>query len=140
MPLVINDQVLDFMPVDTHSLFDRFPQFKDMSSLLVSQVAKVVSPHGLLYIHQRELAVTVASDKHISIMGMTSDECLSRRFISLRFDTRNRKKNNSFFYSSRNGLHDNLSMCNHPSYGKWSRGLGPFRRQRHRGRHKQDDS
>ncbi|OQR79134.1 protein N-terminal asparagine amidohydrolase-like [Tropilaelaps mercedesae] len=79
MPLVINDQVLDFMPVDTHSLFDRFPHFKDMSSLLVSQVAKVVSPHGLLYVHQRELAVTAASDKHISIIGtdnMTTCQCV----------------------------------------------------------------
>ena len=68
MPLVINDQLLDHNPEDTRSFFDRFPHFKDMNGSLLSQ-KKMVGPQGLLYVHQRELAVTTVSDKHITYLG-----------------------------------------------------------------------
>lgn len=82
MPLVVNDQVVDQLPADTRSFFERYPHFKEMSSVLVSQVPKVVGPHTLLYVSQREIGVTVASDKHVSIIGtddMTTCQCIILR-------------------------------------------------------------
>lgn len=69
MPLVINDQVLDHIPENTRSFFDRYPHFKDINGSLLSQGRKMVGPQGLLYVHQRELAVTLASDKHLTYIG-----------------------------------------------------------------------
>lgn len=68
MPLVINDQLLDHNPEDTRAFFERFPHFKEINGSLLSQ-KKVFGPQGLLYVHQREFAVTVPTDKHLSILG-----------------------------------------------------------------------
>ncbi|KAH8036844.1 hypothetical protein HPB51_006113 [Rhipicephalus microplus] len=69
MPLVINGAVVDQLPPDTRTLFETYPHFKEIAAALISQVPKVIGPLGLLYVHQREFAVTVPQDKNVSVLG-----------------------------------------------------------------------
>ncbi|XP_040358848.1 protein N-terminal asparagine amidohydrolase-like [Ixodes scapularis] len=69
MPLVINGAVVEQLPPDTRTLLDSYPQFKEIAAALISQVPKVIGPLGLLYVNQRELAVTVPQDKNVSVLG-----------------------------------------------------------------------
>lgn len=69
MPLVINGAVVDQLPPDTRTLFETYPHFKEIAAALISQVPKVIGPLGLLYVHQREFAVTVLQDKNVSVLG-----------------------------------------------------------------------
>ncbi|GBO46025.1 hypothetical protein AVEN_31889-1, partial [Araneus ventricosus] len=41
----------------------------DVAAALIAQVPKVIGPVGLLYVHQREFAVTTPHDKHLTVVG-----------------------------------------------------------------------
>lgn len=49
-------------PPDTRSLYLAHPVYRDSASQLVAVPTKVVGPLGLLYVQQREMAVTVPHD------------------------------------------------------------------------------
>ncbi|XP_023230791.1 protein N-terminal asparagine amidohydrolase-like [Centruroides sculpturatus] len=69
MPLAVNGIIIEDVPSDTRTLFELYPHLKEVAVSLIAQVPKVIGPVGLLYIHQREFAVTGLHDKHINILG-----------------------------------------------------------------------
>ncbi|XP_013787100.1 protein N-terminal asparagine amidohydrolase-like [Limulus polyphemus] len=69
MPLLINGVMLEDVPPDTRTLFEAYPHFKEVTAALIAQVPKVIGPVGLLYVHQREYAVTSPHDKNITVLG-----------------------------------------------------------------------
>ncbi|GIY64757.1 protein N-terminal asparagine amidohydrolase [Caerostris darwini] len=69
MPLIINGILLEDLPPDTRTLFESYPHLRDVAAALIAQVPKVIGPVGLLYVHQREYAITSPHDKHITILG-----------------------------------------------------------------------
>lgn len=69
MVLVVNGVVLEEPPTDTRSLYLTYPFLRDSAARLISIPTEVVGPLGLLYIRQREMAVTVPHDKNVSILG-----------------------------------------------------------------------
>uniref|UniRef100_A0A1B6CM09 Protein N-terminal asparagine amidohydrolase n=1 Tax=Clastoptera arizonana TaxID=38151 RepID=A0A1B6CM09_9HEMI len=69
MVLVINGVVQEEPPPDTRSLIHAHPMFRDSATQLLSITTKVVGPVGLLYVLQREFAVTTPHDKNVNIIG-----------------------------------------------------------------------
>lgn len=65
MVLVLSGVLQEEPPSDTRSLFQTHPMYKESASQLLSIPSKVVGPAGLLYVRQRELAVTVPHDSKI---------------------------------------------------------------------------
>lgn len=62
MVLVIGNVGQEEPPPDTRSLYLAHPVYRDSASQLVAVPTKVVGPLGLLYVQQREMAVTVPHD------------------------------------------------------------------------------
>lgn len=62
MVLVLSGVLQEEAPPDTRTLFHNHPVYKDSASQLLTIPTKVVGPVGLLYVRQRELAVTVPHD------------------------------------------------------------------------------
>ena len=62
MVLVLGGVVLDEAPIDSRNLFHAAPHLKDAAGHVASLPPKVVSSIGLLYLHQREFAVTLPHD------------------------------------------------------------------------------
>lgn len=69
MVLVLSGVLQDEPPPDTRSLLQAHPIYKDSAQQFVAIPNKVVGPAGLLYVRQRELAVTVPHDKNVTILG-----------------------------------------------------------------------
>jgi protein N-terminal asparagine amidohydrolase len=59
---VLSGVLQEEAPPDTRTLFHNHPVYKDSASQLLSIPTKVMGPVGLLYVQQRELAVTVPHD------------------------------------------------------------------------------
>lgn len=77
MVLVINGVVQEEPPPDSRSLFHAHPIFRESAAQLLGIPTKVIGPVGLLYVGQREMAVTVPHDsKYIVIVTFA---CLSVR-------------------------------------------------------------
>lgn len=55
----------DELPPDSRTLFMNHPCYKDSAAQLLAISPKVVGHMGLLYVHQRELAVTVPHDSKL---------------------------------------------------------------------------
>lgn len=62
MVLVIDGVVQEEHPQDTRSLFLNHPSFKDYNNQFLSIPTKVIGPNYLLYVLQREMAVTMSYD------------------------------------------------------------------------------
>ncbi|XP_067002297.1 protein N-terminal asparagine amidohydrolase [Anabrus simplex] len=82
MVLVLSGVLQEDPPPDSHTLFQNHPIYKDTVSQLLSVPTKVVGPVGLLYVQQRELAVTVPHDKNVTILG--SDDATTCIIVVLR--------------------------------------------------------
>ncbi|XP_066907821.1 protein N-terminal asparagine amidohydrolase isoform X2 [Halyomorpha halys] len=70
---------------DTSALVHAHPQFRESAARLTTQPPKVVGPVGLLYVQQREMAVTVPHDKNVSILG--SEDATTCIILVLRHTT-----------------------------------------------------
>ncbi|XP_046398259.1 protein N-terminal asparagine amidohydrolase [Ischnura elegans] len=57
------------LPMDSHTLLASHPEYKESAAHLLSMPVKVIGPMGLLYVKQREMAITVPHDKNVSIIG-----------------------------------------------------------------------
>jgi len=68
MVLVVGGLVLDEAPNNTRNLFHGAPHLKEAALHIASLPPKVVSSIGLLYLHQREFAVTLPHDSKPSII------------------------------------------------------------------------
>ena len=64
MVLVVGGLVLDEAPNNTRNLFHGAPHLKEAAAHITSLPPKVVSSIGLLYLHQREFAVTLPHDSN----------------------------------------------------------------------------
>lgn len=82
MPLLLNGLAIDEPPPDIRTLFHTYPQYKETASALCALPPKVVGPVGLLYVNQREFAVTIPHDKNVSILG--SDDATTCHVAVLR--------------------------------------------------------
>ncbi|XP_046660426.1 protein N-terminal asparagine amidohydrolase isoform X2 [Homalodisca vitripennis] len=82
MVLVIGGVGQEEPPPDTRSLFAAHPVYRDSAAQFVSIATKVVGPVGLLYVQQREMAVTVPHDKNVNIIG--SDDVTTCIIVILR--------------------------------------------------------
>lgn len=69
MVLCVNRTPLGEVPPDMATLFHMHPGYRDSASHFISIPTKVIGPAGLLYVIERELAVTVPQDKNVSILG-----------------------------------------------------------------------
>lgn len=85
MVLVLGGVVLDEAPIDSRNLYHAAPHLKEAAAHVASLPPKVVSPIGLLYLHQREYAVTLPHDSkqhvlHISSACGSDSYCISCLF------------------------------------------------------------
>ncbi|XP_064886486.1 protein N-terminal asparagine amidohydrolase isoform X5 [Columba livia] len=81
MPLLVNGELID-LARPTRDLSRAHPQLEEKAKLLRSQPARVVEPKGLLYVQQREFAVTTPGDGSVSILG--SDDATTCHIVVLR--------------------------------------------------------
>lgn len=62
MVLVIDNVIQEEHPPDSRTLFINHPSFKDINNQFLSIQPKVIGPACLLYVQQREMAVTMSYD------------------------------------------------------------------------------
>ena len=82
MVLLINGVPLEEAPRDIPSFFQQFPHFKEQASNICSTKTQVVGPVELLYVFQREFAVTHPHDNKISILG--TDDVTTGHIVIIR--------------------------------------------------------
>ena len=82
MVLLINGVPLEEAPRDVPSFFQQFPHFKEQASNICSTKTQVVGPVELLYVFQREFAVTHPHDNKISILG--TDDVTTGHIVIIR--------------------------------------------------------
>ncbi|NXY48241.1 NTAN1 amidohydrolase, partial [Ceuthmochares aereus] len=81
MPLLVDgERVGPGLP--TAELLRAHPHLEEKAKLLRSRPARVVEPKGLLYVQQREFAVTTPEDGSVSILG--SDDATTCHIVVLR--------------------------------------------------------
>ncbi|KAM9598610.1 protein N-terminal asparagine amidohydrolase isoform 2-T2 [Morphnus guianensis] len=81
MPLLINGERID-LARPTGDMIRAYPHLEEKAKLLRSQPAQIVEPKGLLYVQQREFAVTTPKDGSVSILG--SDDATTCHIVVLR--------------------------------------------------------
>ena len=69
MVLVICDQLLKEVPSTTAAIYSTWPALKDSSHALTTMIPEELGSRGLLYLRQREYAVTVSHDENVQILG-----------------------------------------------------------------------
>lgn len=65
MVLVLNGVAQEEPPTDSRNFYLNHPVYRENAMQLVSIPTKVIGPIGLLYIQQREFAVTIPHDSKI---------------------------------------------------------------------------
>ncbi|XP_024049956.2 protein N-terminal asparagine amidohydrolase isoform X2 [Terrapene carolina triunguis] len=81
MPLLINGDRID-LAQPPGELIRNYPHLEEKARVLRGQPAQTVGPKGLLYIQQREFAVTTPKDGSVSILG--SDDATTCHLVVLR--------------------------------------------------------
>ncbi|KAM6379132.1 protein N-terminal asparagine amidohydrolase isoform 2-T2 [Pluvialis apricaria] len=81
MPLLVNGERID-LARPTGDMIRAYPHLEERAKLLRSQPAQIVEPKGLLYVQQREFAVTTPRDGSVSILG--SDDATTCHIVVLR--------------------------------------------------------
>ncbi len=74
MVLVIDGVIQEEHPPDSRTLFLNHPSFKDTSNQFLSIQPKVIGPACLLYVQQREMAVTISYDSKYPPLYHLSDD------------------------------------------------------------------
>ena len=99
MVLLINGVPLEEAPRDIPSFFQQFPHFKEQASNICSTKTQVVGPVGLLYVFQREFAVTHPHDNKISTLG--TDDVTTGHILIIRHTGKFHlnKENNDLTYT-----------------------------------------
>ncbi|OXB82690.1 UNVERIFIED_CONTAM: hypothetical protein H355_000388 [Colinus virginianus] len=81
MPLLINGERIDLTRL-AGGVIRAHPHLEEKAKLLRNQPTQIVEPKGLLYVQQREYAVTTPKDGSVSILG--SDDATTCHLIVLR--------------------------------------------------------
>lgn len=71
MVLIVQGVVQDEPPPDTRTLYLNHPVLRDSASQLLTIPTKVIGPIGLLYVCQREMAVTLPHDSMYMELRLT---------------------------------------------------------------------
>ena len=82
MVLVLGGVVLDEAP-DSRNLYHVAPHLKEAAAHVASLPPKVVSPIGLLYLHQREFAVTLPHDSKEHVLHIRHTKSSKFHFFLL---------------------------------------------------------
>ncbi|KAL7640312.1 UNVERIFIED_CONTAM: hypothetical protein RMT77_009727 [Armadillidium vulgare] len=69
MVLVIGDQIVKEVPFSTSGIYSTWPHLKESSNNLTNLRTEDIGPRGLLYLRQREYAVTGSQDENVHILG-----------------------------------------------------------------------
>ncbi|XP_049801659.1 protein N-terminal asparagine amidohydrolase-like [Schistocerca nitens] len=69
MVLVFNGVVQNAPPPNLHAFLQTNPEIREQSEKFLEIPTKTVGPHGLLYVHQGELAVTEPNDSNVEVLG-----------------------------------------------------------------------
>lgn len=69
MVLIIGDQMVKEVPSSTTGVYTTWPHLKETSHALTTMITEELSPRGLLYLRQREYAVTVPHDENVQFLG-----------------------------------------------------------------------
>ena len=82
MGLVILDQVIKQVPSSVSVIYSTWPRLKDLTRPFCAQLTENHESRGLLYIGQREYAVTVPQDENVLTLG--TDDCTTSVMAVLR--------------------------------------------------------
>ncbi|MPC46212.1 Protein N-terminal asparagine amidohydrolase [Portunus trituberculatus] len=69
MVLIVGEHLVKEVPSSTSGIYTSWPRLKETAHALTSMLTEEVGPHGLLYLRQREYAVTVPRDENLAILG-----------------------------------------------------------------------
>lgn len=69
MVLIVNEQLVKEVPSSTTGIYTQWPRLKETSHALTTMLTEDVGARGLLYLRQREYAVTVPHDENLHILG-----------------------------------------------------------------------
>ncbi|XP_076028322.1 N-terminal amidohydrolase 1 [Oratosquilla oratoria] len=69
MVLIIGEQLVKEVPSSTTGIYTTWPRLKETAHTLSSMMTEEVGHRGLLYLRQREYAVTVPQDENVHILG-----------------------------------------------------------------------
>lgn len=69
MVLVFNGVVQKAPPPNLEAFLQSNPEIREKSKKFLQLPIKTVEPHGLLYVHQGELAITEPNDSNVEILG-----------------------------------------------------------------------
>lgn len=78
MVLMVQGVVQDEPPSDTRTLYLNHPVLRDSASQLLTISTKVIGPIGLLYVCQREMAVTVPHDSKYDISSIYQKQLIEK--------------------------------------------------------------
>lgn len=69
MVLIVSEHLVKEVPSTITGVYSSWPRLKETSHALTTMLTEEVGPRGLLYLRQREYAVTVPQDENLAIMG-----------------------------------------------------------------------
>lgn len=69
MVLIVGEQLVKEVPSSTSGVYSSWPRLKETAHALTTMLTEEVGPRGLLYLRQREYAVTVPHDENLLILG-----------------------------------------------------------------------
>jgi len=101
MVLMVQGVVQDEPPPDTRTLYLNHPVLRDSASQLLTISTKVVGPIGLLYVCQREMAVTVPHDSTYTTDSTNDRSLFYFFFFFAKPSLRVRMRRNPFEYNNR---------------------------------------
>ena len=106
MVLVVGGLVLDEAPNNTRSLFHGAPHLKEAAAHIASLPPKVVSSIGLLYLHQREFAVTLPHDSNFLrlFLHLIHSQFLSEKHVHREFKFFPKSKSQKILTSRNNPI------------------------------------
>jgi protein N-terminal asparagine amidohydrolase len=91
MVLLVDGVPLEEAPRDMRAFFMQYPSLKEASRGFCALKQQMVGPLGLIYVMQREFAVTHPHDNKISIIG--SDDLTTAHLVILRHTGKTNSKN-----------------------------------------------
>lgn len=65
----MGEHLVKEVPSSTTGVYTSWPRLKETAHALTSMLTEEVGPRGLLYLRQREYAVTVPQDENLGILG-----------------------------------------------------------------------
>lgn len=65
----MGEHLVKELPSSTSGIYSSWPRLKETAHALTTMLTEEIGPRGLLYLRQREYAVTVPHDENLVILG-----------------------------------------------------------------------